>query len=223
MDARAELIHIGRPAIPVVIDGLMSLGRFGRLTAIEVFEAVRDVRCGPALTGLLVSEESTEREWAAVALADLGIRDAVGPLWDAYRACVRRATPPDLSEPVAFRAALTDLGARHPVLPASMAGLRTTAPRAIGPAWPAFRCEAIVNALADLEQVVLNTVFWSVDGDATHLVHGPQLDWDLDWTSPWPELVESAREWALLEASETPAGENIVATVEWIDRTDLHL
>lgn len=223
MDARAELIHIGRPAVPVIVDGLMSLGRFGRLTAIEVFEAVGDVRCGPALTGLLVSEDSTEREWAATALADLGIRDAVGPLRDAYRACVRRATPPDLSEPVALRAALTGLGARQPVLPASMEGLRATTPPAIGPAWPAVHCDALVNALAGLEQVVLHTAFWTADGDAVHLVHGPRLDWDLDWTSPWPELVESAREWALLEASDTPAGENIVVTAEWIDRTDLHL
>ncbi|MFJ9819558.1 hypothetical protein ACIRU3_30700 [Streptomyces sp. NPDC101151] len=37
-DARAELIWIGSDAIPAVIGGLPSLGGFGRLTAIEVFE-----------------------------------------------------------------------------------------------------------------------------------------------------------------------------------------
>uniref|UniRef100_A0AAU2VPX6 Uncharacterized protein n=1 Tax=Streptomyces sp. NBC_00008 TaxID=2903610 RepID=A0AAU2VPX6_9ACTN len=52
MDARAELIHIGRSAVPAIIEGLPSLGSFGRMTAIEVFEALRDVRCGPALIGL---------------------------------------------------------------------------------------------------------------------------------------------------------------------------
>ncbi|ROQ34144.1 hypothetical protein EDD98_3178 [Streptomyces sp. PanSC19] len=41
-DARAELIWIGADAIPAVIDGLPSLGGFGQLTAIEVFEEVGD-------------------------------------------------------------------------------------------------------------------------------------------------------------------------------------
>ena len=50
-DARAELIWIGPEAIPAVIDGLPSLGGFGQLTAIEVFEEVGDPRCGPALIG----------------------------------------------------------------------------------------------------------------------------------------------------------------------------
>ncbi|MET9432236.1 hypothetical protein [Streptomyces sp. NPDC003036] len=48
-DARAELIGIGSDAIPAIIDGLPSLGGFGQLTAIEVFEEVADPRCGPAL------------------------------------------------------------------------------------------------------------------------------------------------------------------------------
>ncbi|WEH39899.1 hypothetical protein [Streptomyces sp. AM 2-1-1] len=52
-DARAELIWIGADAIPAVIDGLPSLGGFGQLTAIEVFEldsdnpTVRDGRPWP--------------------------------------------------------------------------------------------------------------------------------------------------------------------------------
>lgn len=49
MDARAELIHMGIPAIPVIIDGLPSLGTFGQLTAIEVFQEVRDMRGAEAL------------------------------------------------------------------------------------------------------------------------------------------------------------------------------
>ncbi|MFE0172463.1 hypothetical protein ACFWZ2_09115 [Streptomyces sp. NPDC059002] len=99
MDARAELIHIGTPAIPAIpaiADGLPSLDSFGRLTAIEVFEELRDPRCGPVLIGLL---------------ADLGTEEAVEPLRRAYRACLQRATPPDWSEPSGFRWALTELGA----------------------------------------------------------------------------------------------------------------
>ncbi|MFE7626590.1 hypothetical protein [Streptomyces sp. NPDC057509] len=45
-DARAELIWIGADGIPAVINGLPSLGGFGQLTAIEVFEEVGDPRCG---------------------------------------------------------------------------------------------------------------------------------------------------------------------------------
>ncbi|MFG2643007.1 HEAT repeat domain-containing protein [Streptomyces sp. NPDC048370] len=98
-DARAELIDIGPDAIPVLIDGLPSLGGFGQLTAIEVFEEVADPRCGPALIALLGSDDSTVREWAAMALASLEIDGAVEPLRRAYRACLERATPPDCWKP----------------------------------------------------------------------------------------------------------------------------
>ncbi|MFD4970263.1 hypothetical protein [Streptomyces sp. NPDC058424] len=58
-DARAELIWIGPDAIPAIIDGLPTLGGFGQLTAIEVFEEVGDPRCGPALTqSLLEADEA---------------------------------------------------------------------------------------------------------------------------------------------------------------------
>ncbi|WP_435614628.1 hypothetical protein [Streptomyces coelicoflavus] len=65
-DARAELIGIGSDAIPALIDGLPSLGGFGQLTAIEVFEEVADPRCGPALISLLDSDDSTVREWGVM-------------------------------------------------------------------------------------------------------------------------------------------------------------
>ncbi|MFD3957339.1 MULTISPECIES: HEAT repeat domain-containing protein [Streptomyces] len=93
-DARAELIWIGADAIPAVINGLPSLGGFGQLTTIEVFEEVGDLRCGPALISLLDSDNSTVREWAAIALASLKIDGAVEPVCHAYRACLERATPP---------------------------------------------------------------------------------------------------------------------------------
>ncbi|MEU0622906.1 HEAT repeat domain-containing protein [Streptomyces rubiginosohelvolus] len=102
-DARAELIWIGADAIPAVINGLPSLGDFGQLTAIEVFEEVADPRCGPALIALLGSDNSTVREWAAMALASLKIDGAVEPVRRAYHACLKRATPPDWSEPEGIR------------------------------------------------------------------------------------------------------------------------
>ncbi|MDX2389795.1 hypothetical protein NJL88_06905 [Streptomyces sp. DK15] len=53
-DARAELIWLGSAAIPAIIDGLPSLGGFGQLTAIEVFQLM-SMPCwnGFALRGAL--------------------------------------------------------------------------------------------------------------------------------------------------------------------------
>ncbi|WP_247748505.1 hypothetical protein [Streptomyces sp. 4R-3d] len=139
-DARAKLIWIGADAIPAVINGLPSLGGFGQLTAIEVFEKVGDPRCGPALIGLLDSDNPTVREWAAMAVASLEIYGAVGPLRRAYRACLERATPPDWTEPGGIRWALTELGARTPVVPPLTARLQPTtadnAPAGLQPTSP---------------------------------------------------------------------------------------
>lgn len=151
-DARAELIDIGSNAIPVIIDGLPSLGGFGQLTAIEVFEEVADPRCGPALIALLRSDDSTVREWAAIALASLKIDGAVDPVRSAYRACLEGSMPPDWSEPVGIRWALTELGARTPVVPPLTARLlATTADDARG--WPWTHFTEIINDLADHAQM----------------------------------------------------------------------
>jgi hypothetical protein len=61
-----------------------------------------------------------------------------------------------------------------------------------------------------------------VDADRTYSVSGPGLDWELDWSAPWEHLVEEARAWSLLEATEAPIGSNILVAPTWIDRTDLH-
>ncbi|MET9571821.1 HEAT repeat domain-containing protein [Streptomyces virginiae] len=220
-DARAELIWIGSDAIPAIIDGLPSLGGFGQLTAIEVFEKVADPRCGPALIGLLDSENPTVREWAAIALADLEIDGAVEPLRRAYRACLQRATPPDWTEPDGIRWAMTELGARSPVVPSLTARLRTDA-GADSPGWPSAQFAAITNDLADHAQVILYSQFWRVDAGRTYGISGTVLNWELDWTAPWERLVEEARAWSLLEATEAPVGENIFVAPTWIDRSDLH-
>jgi len=220
-DARAELIWVGSEAITAIIDGLPSLGGFGQLTAIEVFEEVADPRCGPALIGLLDSENSTVREWAATALANLEIDGAVEPLRRVYRSCLERATPPDWSEPVGIRWALTKLGARTPVVPPLTARLRAMTD-ADSAGWPSAHFEEIIKDLADHDQVILYSQFWRVEGDRTYGISGTSLDWQLDWTAPWQDLVEEASAWSLLEATEAPAGENIFVAITWIDRTDLH-
>ncbi|MFI0999063.1 HEAT repeat domain-containing protein [Streptomyces galbus] len=219
-DARAELIWIGADAIPAVIDGLPSLGGFGQLTAIEVFEEVGDPRCGPALIGLLDSDNPTVREWAATALASLGIHGAIEPLRRAYRACLERAIPPDSTEPAGIRWALTELGARTPVVPPLTARLRASAADD-APGWPSAHFPEIVNDLADHAQVVLCAQFWRVDADGTYGVPGPRPDWEPDWAAPWEHLVEESRARSLLEAAEAPAGDDIFVALTWIDRTDL--
>lgn len=220
-DARAELIGIGSAAIPAVINGLPSLGGFGQLTAIEVFQEVGDPRCGPALIGLLGSDNPTVREWAAIALASLEIDSAVDPLRRAYLACLERQTPPDWTEPDGIRWALTELGARTPVVPPLTARLRaTTADDA--PGWPSAHFAEIINDLADHVQVILHSQFRRVDADRTYGISGTGLDWELDWSAPWERLVEESRMWSLLEASEAPAGDNIFVAPTWIDRTDLY-
>ncbi|MFF8976877.1 HEAT repeat domain-containing protein [Streptomyces cellulosae] len=219
-DARAELILIGSDAIPSIIDGLPSLDRFGQLTAIEVFEEVGDPRCGPALIGLLDSDNPTVREWAAMALASLEIDGAIKPLRRAYRACLERATPPDRTESVGIRWALTELGARTPVVPPLTAHLRAaTADDA--PGWPSTHFAEIINDLADHAQVTLYSQFWRMDASGTYGISGTGLDWELNWTAPWKHLVEESRTWSLLEASEAPAGGNLFVAPTWIDRTDL--
>ncbi|MGM7443075.1 HEAT repeat domain-containing protein [Streptomyces tunisiensis] len=220
-DARAELVYIGSDAIPAIIDGLPSLDRFGQLTAIEVFDEVADPRCRPALITLLDSEDSTVREWAAMALASLKIDGAAEPVRRAYRACLERATPPDWTEPSGIRWALTELGARTPVVPALTARLRATVADD-APGWPSVRFTEIINDLADHAQVILYSQFWRVDAGSTYGISGPALGWELDWTASWEHLVEESRSWSLLEASEAPAGDDVFVAPTWIDRTDLH-
>ncbi|MFG2998475.1 HEAT repeat domain-containing protein [Streptomyces sp. NPDC048340] len=220
-DARAELIHIGSAATPAILDTLPSLGGFGQLTAIEVFEEVADPRCGPALIGLLGSDNPTVREWAAIALATLEIDSAVDPLRRAYLACLERQTPPDWTEPDGIRWALTELGARTPVVPPLTARLRaTTADDA--PGWPSAHFAEIINDLTDHAQVILYSQFWRVDAGRTYSVSDARLDWELDWTSPWEHLVEESRTWSLLEASEAPVADNVFVAPAWIDRIDLY-
>ncbi|MEU1696167.1 HEAT repeat domain-containing protein [Streptomyces hirsutus] len=69
------------------------------------------------LIDLLNSENSTVRQWAAEALADLEIQRAVPGLQRAYEAFRQRGEAPDDSEGVAFRGALSDLDARDDVVP----------------------------------------------------------------------------------------------------------
>ncbi|MBT2387659.1 HEAT repeat domain-containing protein [Streptomyces sp. ISL-11] len=217
MDARAALIHLGPGVLPAIVRGLPRLGRFGQLTAIEVFEELDDERCVPALVELLGSEHDTVREWSAIALGDLGAVEAVEPLWRAYRACQERRTPPDTTEPDGIRGALTQLGARTPVMPSLTASLRVGAP-GLGDVWPPDRLAAVVDDLAGHGQAVLSVQFWRTGSGGASWLRGPAPDRELDWEAPWPELVGTARARAARVAGGAPGG--VVASLSWIDRAD---
>ncbi|MFJ3169426.1 hypothetical protein ACIPJK_01460 [Streptomyces roseus] len=154
-------------------------------------------------------------------MANLEIESAIEPLRQAYRACLERAIPPDRTEPDGIRWALTELGARTPVVPTLTARLRAGT-GADGPVWPSAQFTAIINDLADHSQVILHSRFWRADAGRTYCVSGVGLDWQLDWSAPWEHLVEEARAWSLLEATEAPVGEDIFVSPTWIDTADLH-
>lgn len=156
-----------------------------------------------------------------MALASQEIDGAVEPLRRACRACLERATPPDWSEPVGIRWALTELGARSPVVPQLTARLRATAADDT-PGRPSAHFAETINDLTDHAQVILYSQFWRVDAGSTYGISGTGLDWELDWTAPWEHLVEESRTWSLLEASEAPASDNIFVAPTWVDRTDLY-
>lgn len=219
-DAKAELISIGCEVVQPLAAAVGSLDRYGLLSAIEVFEHLGDATAGPALIGLLGSEHETVREWSVWAIAELGDRDAVPMPRAAYRRQRAGDNGPDWTEAVAIRHALTVLGARQEILPPVTALLRTMA-GGLGRAWPSARLAEVVEDLADHDQVVLYFQLWAVIDGAAFWNSHERLDQPLDFREPWQQVVEDARESALLEAAFVVPRPNLFATVEWIDRADV--
>jgi len=222
-DAQAELTRLGRETdvIAPLLRALPTLNGFGQLCAIEILQELGDARAGQPLIELLTSEHETVREWSARALAQLRVIDAVPALRRASQACKDRGDPPDWSEPGSIRSALTALGARHPVVPSLTASLRLTT--AYGhEAWPSERLIHVLDDLADHDQVTLDFQLWRVEPDGQmYWTQVQQEDSDLDYSQPWAALVQQARRRAATAATRAALGANVVATIEWIDRSDL--
>ncbi|MFD4909316.1 hypothetical protein [Kitasatospora purpeofusca] len=51
--------------------------------------------------------------------------------------------------------------------------------------------------------------------------HGPGIDWDVDRRLPWARIVADCRDWALLAAEATDKAPDLIATICWIDASDL--
>ncbi|MFJ9770736.1 HEAT repeat domain-containing protein [Kitasatospora sp. NPDC101157] len=221
-DAQYSLIAMGPAVLDEVIAATPRLGPFGQLCAIEVFTALKDPRPAEVLIGLLDGASGTVRQWAAEALAELGIRRAVPALQRAYQAFRQSGEAPDDSEAVALRQALTDLGARQPVLPPRAAALRATSVADLDPAWPTVHLAEVIEDLAAHAQAVLPFHVWQRRGDGTFGHHpGPGIDWTVDRRQSWAGIVAHCRDRALLAAEATDPAPDLVAAVDWIDVSDL--
>lgn len=219
-NAKAELISIGHAVVLPVSAAVGSLQRYGQLSAIEIFEQVGDPAAGPALIDLLSNQNETVREWSAWAVAELGVRDAVPALVDAYQRQRASGGGPECGEAVAIRRALTALGARRDIVPPLTASLLTRVGR-LERAWPSARLADVVNDLADHDQAVLYFQLWAtIDGGTCWNGH-ESLDEPLDVDRPWPRVVEATREAALIEAALVVSRSNLFATIEWVDHADL--
>jgi hypothetical protein len=219
-EAQHTLIARGPAVLDAVIAAVPRFASFGQLCAIEVFSALGDPRPGDVLIDLLDSESATVRQWAAEALADLGIRRAVPAIRRAYDAFRHGGEAPDASEGVGLRDALTQLGAREVVLPPRAAALHVSV-GPLAPAWPTVHLAEVIEDLAAHDQAVLYFQLWQVKHGSAFEGGGPGIDWNVDRRWSWPRIVADCRDWALLAADATATATDLVATVCWIDASDL--
>lgn len=221
-EAQASLIALGPPAVERLVARVDGLSRFGKLCAIEVLSSAPVAGAGDALQALLADEDSTVREWAAVALGELGHDPAVEDLQRLRARLIEEAVPVDWTEPVAVRGALAVLGARHPVVPALLRQQAVTSRTGLV-VWPASLLERLVEELSKAGQVLLYFMVWR-QGDDEQL-YGESHEsagWSFDVDAPWNSNVLAARDAALVEATALPERRNgLMVSMEWIDAVDV--
>lgn len=84
--ARVALQHIGRPAVPALLQALNSPSENVRWEAAKALGVIRDPRAGPALVDALEDEDPAVRWLAAEALIALG-RHALVPVLSSVERC----------------------------------------------------------------------------------------------------------------------------------------
>jgi len=216
-EAEAALRRYGAAVVPALLEAVPSFGRFGQLCAIELLHDAGDPRAATVLIPMLRSEHDTVREWAASALGDLHIEAAVPELRRAYEEVKVRGTPLDWTEPEALRRALTQLGEREEVVPSRVNAL-SRSERKLERCWAAEDLVAVIDALADDDQLVLWFQLWERWRDTHTWRETPS--WELDWSLSWRDLVEGARRDALEAARQAGTPTNTVATVSWMNEHD---
>jgi hypothetical protein len=222
-EAQYALIdRFGHDALEPLLAAAPSFGDFGRLCAIEVFSAIGDRRAASVLIPWLRSDDEVVRGWSAGALGRLGATEAVEPLREAWEAS-KFSIPPDYPEAASLREALRALGARSIVLPPKVAALTIKGGEIWpgSPVWPSEVLPDVLAGLAGSEQVVLYFQYWRAKPPHHYRVPGGRSI-DLDWTKPWKVLVADALGQGLAAAqSNRPA--QTIASIEWIDRSDVRL
>jgi hypothetical protein len=219
-EARWALEAHGDRPVDLLIERAPAFGRFGKLCAIELFEHIGDPRAATVLIPMLRDADETVRAWAASALADLPVPEAVEPLKAAYEAVKARGTPLDWSEPEAIRHALTALGQRTMVVPPLVAE-RARHVEPIGRAWSVADLLAVIEALADAQQCITSVTVFTRNAGAYGWHVDTEVEWPaLDLSVPWPDLVARAREAALDVATHPRVPEDAYAILSWLDRGD---
>lgn len=217
--AKAGLMCIGGPAVPPLVAAVPRLHRYGKLAAIEILTQLKDRRATDALIRLLADEDSTVREWSAIALAELRIRAAVPALRSAYDKLRALGAGPEGTEAVALRSALTSLGGRREVLPALSRSLRHTSGR-LDQLWPSERLADVVEDLAAHRQAVLFFALWRITEHELLWCDHAAPDLRVDRATPWAEVVAATREATLAEVANADLGDDVFASIEWIDESD---
>jgi hypothetical protein len=218
-EARFELqSSFGAEAFEPLLAAAPYFSDFGRLCAIELFQSIGDARAAPLLIPWLKSDNHVVRSWTAGALGQLHVPDAIPELLAAWEASKARCTPPDWTEPVNIRRALTTLGARSQILPPKVAALACHE-ETFDLCWSAADLETVAKELANAAQVILYVQFWARrenTGELYGLVYS-SLGIDLNPDLAWEVSIRRARDHVL--AGPVPPAS--IATVEWVDHSDL--
>lgn len=214
-EAAYSLIALGKPVIQPLIERVASLDASAQLGAIEVFLALEATEASASLIAMLQHPDDRVRDWAAGALGDLEITDAVPHLKALLERSHAAGTPPDWTEPTNARSSLTRLGARTPVIPDGLKTLLvedTPFDFAVQDA----DLDHAFDTLHQSHQVIAYIQRWIPRHDTWFSTESP--GWQLDWTLPWDQLVEQSFQEART-APRRPAPD-AVATIEWLDRSD---
>jgi hypothetical protein len=221
-EAKFELISRGVEVVPELAARVVDLERLGKLLAIEVFETLGDGRACSSLIALLRDDDTTVVEWSARALGSLGCLEAVGPLLELRSRLVAARVPPDWTGPVALRRALSDLGARQPIVPEVTASLKVQRADTDMQLFRSADLTTVIEDLAGLCLVILYFQVWRI-GDDGHLywVQSDGEEWTFDWSAPWSDIVAAAHAVARANAAKLVPLPDLLVQPEWIGEDDL--
>lgn len=219
-------------AIGPLLAALPTLGRFGKLLAIELLEAwpievvlsAKDPSVEDTVLPLLRDEHDTVREWAAGLLGWVGAVAAVPEIERALQRAKDAGVPLDWTEPGGYRRAQTVLGARTEVLPDEVAALAQIRAAPIDRYWLRGDLIRVIESLSSAGQVVLYVQGWRTEaaarGEPMAFYESGAPDYDVDTRGDWADVVARARSAALAAAAAwSEPGANVV-TLEWIAETD---